>query len=314
MCGIGGIYRASEAPLPVQATLSLWEGLEGRGTDASGFALHWLDSDKPVVVKQPGATGLLQNRLSNFMGDGSNTRYVLLHTRFTTQGSTENNANNHPVVREGIVVTHNGVLYNDREVFQTLGVSPTADVDTEAINAALRHESPGWTLDNIDGSMSVAWVDETADSNIVHLMTNGGNPLVIARTTDNHIVWSSTLDILEESDFDIKTYFHASPFKVYSLHPDGAIRSDFVSEQREVANLGLWGHAASRRSYSASTCSVGVKGHKSKKKAQNKRRRVNQTTSNDIDFDWRQYMEENGYVEVYQGNQFVWVPASEVTL
>ena len=326
MCGIGGIYRASETPLPVQATLSLWEALEGRGTDASGFALHWRDSDKPVIVKQPGATDLLQNRLSNFMGDGTTTQYVLLHTRFTTQGSTENNANNHPVVRDGIVVTHNGVLANDRQVFDDLGVSPTADVDTEAINAALRHESPGWALDNINGSMSVAWVDSTTDSDTVHLMTNGRNPLVIARTTDNHVVWASTIDILEESDFTIKTYFHATPFKVYTIKPDGMIRSEFVSAERCAPDQGWWGHAASR----SQTTWTGFRGSKPKKKAQNKRKGAKKGKSSpklktpftlstqDLDdmddWDWRAYMESSGYVEVFRGGQWGWVPQEEVTL
>tara|TARA_B100001750_G_scaffold247523_1_gene273594 strand:+ start:3328 stop:4281 length:954 start_codon:yes stop_codon:yes gene_type:complete len=317
MCGIGGIYRASETPLPVQATLSLWKALEGRGTDASGFALHWLNSDKPVIVKQPGATGLLQNRLSQFMGDGTTTHYVLLHTRFTTQGSTENNDNNHPVVRDGIVVTHNGVLSNDREVFEALGVSPTADVDTEAINAALRCESPGWALDNITGSMSVAWVDSSTDSDKVHLMTNGRNPLVIARTTDNHIVWASTIDILDESDFEIKSYFHAQPFKVYTLSPDGGIRSDFVSEQRSHPNIGWFPHAASRKPYSTSSSQWGWKPKQPKSKRKNKRRGVKKDKSSPRSkarAEWVDRMEKEGFVEVWRNGSFRWVPKSEVTL
>ena len=77
-------------------------------------------------------------------------------------------------------------------------------------------------------------------------MTNGQNPLVIARTKSNHIVWASTKSILDDAGFDIKSFFHATPFKVYTLTPDGIIRSELVSEQRSKPDYGYALHAASR--------------------------------------------------------------------
>ena len=145
-----------------------------------------------------------------------------------------------------MIVTHNGVLFNDSNIMSQLGHSPVGEVDTEAINAGLRHESPGWVLDEVDGTMSIAWVDSTNAPNTVNLMTNGQNPLVIARTKSNHIVWASTKSILDDAGFDIKSFFHATPFKVYTLTPDGIIRSEMVSEQRSKPDYGYALHAASR--------------------------------------------------------------------
>ena len=266
----------------------------------------------------------MHKRLSKFIGTGETTQYVMLHTRFTTQGSTSNNINNHPVVSQGMIVTHNGVLSNDSDVLARLGVTPLGEVDTEAINAGLAHESPGWVLDEVDGSMSVAWVDSTKPD-IVNLMTNGLNPLVIARTKSGDVVWASTKSILDASKFKVKSFFHAQPFKVYSILPDGTIRSKVVSDQRGEPNYGWMGHAASRTSRvgrGLGTRLIGgsQNGRKAPRKATPVTVEVPGTISEDeldavgLDgYDWDEYMIEAGYSRVWKRNQWVWVPASEVS-
>jgi len=199
MCGIGGFYSTTGGSAPVESIEALWKALEGRGTHAAGFALNWRDSDEPIVRKKACRASKMTGELRRLCGSGDNTHYVMLHTRYTTQGSTDNNANNHPVVRDGIVLTHNGVLHNDDEVFAILDLERTAQVDTEAINASLRHLGTQWTVENVEGSMSIAWVDTQESTKTVHLMTNGNNPLVIARLTSGDIVWASTEDILWEA-------------------------------------------------------------------------------------------------------------------
>ena len=330
MCGIGGFYSCSGGSVPLEALKSLWRGLESRGTHAAGFALQWAEADKPVVCKQPGPGHRMHKRLSKLVGTGETTQYVMLHTRFTTQGSTNNNANNHPVVSEGMVVTHNGVLVNDSDILARLGVNPIAEVDTEAINAGLRHHSPGWVLDEVDGSMSVAWVDSTKSPDTVNLMTNGENPLVIARTTDLNIVWASTKSILDQSDFKIQSFFHAQPFKVYTISPDGIIRSEVVSAQRARADLGEFRHRASRVQWweMGDTTPTTPRGRQNGRKIPKKGKKVKPvivetpgTISEDEldavgldDYDWASYMRESGYERVWKRNQWVWVPAVEVRL
>ena len=245
MCGIGGFYKAGAGPVPVEAIKSLWVALEGRGRHAAGFALQWEDSDSPVVFKKKGPASRHLTKIDHFAGNGKNVKYTLLHTRFTTQGSVDYNGNNHPVVSHGMIVTHNGVLWNDGDIFSDLQASRLHQVDTEAINASLSLCGPGWTADNVRGSMSIAWVDEETPET-VFLMTNGNNPLVIGRTTDGHVVWASTKEILEQSDFVMSNVFHAMPFKLYSVSGDGAIRSRFVSDQRAEPDIPWQMHAAQR--------------------------------------------------------------------
>jgi hypothetical protein len=164
--------------------------------------------------------------------------YLLLHTRYSTHGSTTYNGNNHPVQGHGFIVTHNGVLQNDDETFQTLDVNRLHQVDSEAINATLRYSGVESVADELEGSISIAWVDET-DSTTVHLFTNGLNPLVIGRTVDGDIVWASGLHHLEQA-FEMASYFHAEPFKHYWVDTTQEIlpiRSEWVSTQRTTPTI-----------------------------------------------------------------------------
>ena len=238
MCGIGGMYVPNgKKPLSFDYVTRLFCNLEDRGTHAAGFSYRAKGSTHDIVVKQPGRASRLTDHLTSMLIHEKDTRYVLLHTRFTTQGSVEYNGNNHPVIGHDIVLTHNGVLWGEGKVFRQLGVDRLHDVDTEAINAALSRKSPGWVLDNIQGTMSIAWTDSRESQETVHLMTNGGNPLVIGRTKSGVIVWASTQNHLDDLDMD--TWFHATPFKHYTIHEDGKITSEYVSKQRKVSNKSL---------------------------------------------------------------------------
>ena len=232
--------------------------------------------------------------------------YCLLHTRFTTQGSIQNNGNNHPVVRDGIILTHNGVI-QDRPVYRHFDVTPIHQVDTEAIIVGLRHSNPTWVAENIQGSMSIAWVDCTKSTSIVNLMTNGRNPLVIARLRNGDIVYASCEYHLEE--FDISHSFNAVPFKVYKIDSEtGIIRSEFISDMRTMPSVHRpFTHAASYGNYVASTeTKWGVtsstpkrtpqKASKKKKKGTGRREPKNPFTRAQMSdlSDWESWFDDDG--------------------
>lgn len=230
MCGIGGFYKGSVGgETPTTLINNLWCSLENRGTHAAGIVVGWGGSDAPVSKKAAKSASECSKMLN--LAKGSNTQYVLLHTRYTTQGSTENNGNNHPVIGHGITLTHNGVLSNDKQIFNKLGVKRLHQVDTEAINAALSYKSPKWMIENVMGSMSLAWVETKENVNKVHLLTNGRNPLVIGRTKSNDIVWASTKTHLEQSGFDFVKIFDAIPYKQYTISEGGRISSSILSKK-----------------------------------------------------------------------------------
>lgn len=233
MCGIGGIYLpegVSFTPALRESLKDTWGALTDRGTHASGFSWSWLDSDKTHAWKAP-MSALEALDCDVFKRAGLLVRSMLLHTRYTTQGSTKNNGNNHPVLRDSITLTHNGVIWNDYEVFSHFGVERLHEVDTESLIVALRYGGVEWLCENVGGSFSLAWVDDTVSTQTVNLLTNGRNPLVIGRTVEGAIVWASGLHHLET--FTLESHFHALPFKHYTLNPSGVISSEWGSDRRE---------------------------------------------------------------------------------
>ena len=250
MCGIGGIYTAPGNNLPLTPLGSLWAALEDRGGHAAGVGWLYEDGDKVLVSKGVGeASDLI--RAGALKQVGSITRFAMLHTRYTTHGSVHNNGNNHPVVAQGIVLTHNGVVSNHTEVFRELGCTRRHQVDTESINAALRAGGPEAVYDLVQGSWSLAWVDVRESRETLNLMTNGRNPLVIGRTVDGDVVWASNLYHLDA--FDLQSSFNAQPYKVYTITEDAVIRSRFV----EGAPQDTYPTVLGRRSHAAAWGSVG---------------------------------------------------------
>ena len=251
MCGIGGIF-VGEQSIDLHKIEQLWSAIADRGTHASGFSFRWKNADMDIVWKRPISSRKAVSKGVFSSKVGGSLSYALLHTRYTTQGSTANNGNNHPVVSHDMIVTHNGVISNDREIFNQLESTRIHEVDTECINASLRIESPSWLIENVRGSMSIAWVDITQNQHEVNLLTNGRNPLVIGRTTQGHVVWASNLYHLEDS-FELDSHFNAQPNKIYTISQgieEPVITSRFISNERPQATvLRRNSHVASYGSY-----------------------------------------------------------------
>ena len=99
---------------------------EVRGTDATGIA--YVRDGSMVTYKKPKPA----HKVKLFFP--RDTRAVIGHTRFTTQGSEKRNCNNHPFKghcgKESFALAHNGVLYNDRELRREQHL-PTTPIETD---------------------------------------------------------------------------------------------------------------------------------------------------------------------------------------
>lgn len=69
----------------------------------------------------------------------NHAKICFVHTRAATKGSPDKNINNHPVFRkDGLyILVHNGVVHNDDDFFKETKITRQAEVDTEALVAAL---------------------------------------------------------------------------------------------------------------------------------------------------------------------------------
>jgi hypothetical protein len=123
------------------------------------------------------------------------TKMVLMHTRFATQGAAEKNENNHPVIYKDTYVTHNGVVYNDDWLFKTeLEEYPrVAEVDSIVFPTMI--EEWGWekirdSLKLVTGSYAVACIQPRKNPDEL-IIARGDSSPVHYYETNQALVWAS---------------------------------------------------------------------------------------------------------------------------
>jgi hypothetical protein len=134
MCGIFGVVTDSGVN---GADLSfIARHCMQRGRDSSG--LIWFKDDKYRVSRADyEITRLLKQT------DWSDSNVVMGHSRLITNGLNDNQ----PVVRDGFFVIHNGIIVNEDQVWNSIGVERRFQVDSEAIiGVALAHMRDGGGL------------------------------------------------------------------------------------------------------------------------------------------------------------------------
>jgi glucosamine--fructose-6-phosphate aminotransferase (isomerizing) len=121
VCGIFGFVGSQ--PLDRSSTKTLVDHAQQRGRDSSGLVIHETDgyhayrADLPIdrLLKRTPELGRV------FFG----------HSRLVTNGT----ADNQPVLRDQVVVIHNGIVVNEDAVWTEVGKEPALTIDTEVIPA-----------------------------------------------------------------------------------------------------------------------------------------------------------------------------------
>lgn len=203
MCGIGIISASPESALDAPRTLgALLTVLTARGSDASGYG--WRTADGVYYVKSAVPGGRQARRLAAHPDTVDGLKSAVVHTRYATLGAPEDNGNNHPVIRPGVVLVHNGHVSNHHEVFQAYRTDRKAVVDSEALAAIVEHEKPNTAavLDafgSVRGSAAVAWLDVNETDNVVHVARINGSPFFIGQTPDGTAIGASTVELLRSA-------------------------------------------------------------------------------------------------------------------
>jgi glucosamine--fructose-6-phosphate aminotransferase (isomerizing) len=182
MCGIVGyIGQGQDAQ---QVILDALRRLEYRGYDSAGVAIF--ESGQIAIRRAVGKLGNLESALRDRPISG---RVGVGHTRWATHGKpSERNA--HPHKAGSVVVVHNGIMENYRELRAELEVNGHAiasDTDTELIahliDARLRAGSDLVTAvreacARVVGSYAFGVLSETDPEHIV-VAKHGGSPIVL---------------------------------------------------------------------------------------------------------------------------------------
>lgn len=126
MCGIFGII----SPDAINRTKlkTLVKHARQRGRDSSGFVYYKNDSYHVTKAEHD------INRLSSEVRL-NNASIILGHSRLITNGLSDNQ----PVMRDDVILLHNGIIVNEDSVWQNTASTPQYQIDSETIIAAAHH-------------------------------------------------------------------------------------------------------------------------------------------------------------------------------
>jgi asparagine synthetase B (glutamine-hydrolysing) len=199
MCGIFGVVVGKDPRISAQFAGDVIEKLyrfsQTRGSEAAGLTVH--NGQTIDVLKQAGSVDafmastafqeLLQRAVAlyekNRDGDSAIGLAMTGHTRLVTNGFQSNEDNNQPVIANGTVGIHNGIIVNDAALWNKFReLTRRSDVDTEVLVNILRkffddkHDLAYATqkaFAEIQGAASIAFVFDVLDDLL--LATNTGS-------------------------------------------------------------------------------------------------------------------------------------------
>ncbi len=196
MCGIVG-YIGNKQALPI--LLNGLRRLEYRGYDSAGVCLY--NSEGLERVRQVGKIESLVNETKkhNLSGD-----FGIAHTRWATHGGvTEENAHPHFDCQNQIVLAHNGIIENYREIQDRLKSNHTfkSETDSEILAHLIEENYNGdfrraveVSLKQIRGTYGLAVMHKNHPNTLI--AARMGSPLVIGLGENEYYLASDATPML----------------------------------------------------------------------------------------------------------------------
>ena len=201
MCGIAGFSISDKDHRKIDCQVlakALALQIQRRGTDATGIAWSQHDDEGCGVYYMKDAVAA-----SEFVDSidqiAKHTRTAIIHTRYATKGSPENNDNNHPIIVGDTVGIHNGSIRNDDQIIAEVGTGRTGEVDTEAIFRLIDScDDPFAEFDRLEGSAAVAWLN-VHEPTLLNLCRIRTSPLWVGITEGDSFIFASTEQLLRSA-------------------------------------------------------------------------------------------------------------------
>ena len=206
MCGIAGYFCFGKNRPEKQILDNLLIETQRRGEDSTGVS--FIRNKKLVVYKSPLDASDFVEQHEEWNNLKLIPSYMVMHCRKTTQGSEDNNMNNHPVFRDGLAIVHNGVIYNDDDLYDKHEFKRDAEVDTEIILALLekhkkktKYDDLEKSLNELRGNFAVASIDLHKPNTLTLFRHN--NPLSFGLDQENEILYFASVEsILDDAIVD----------------------------------------------------------------------------------------------------------------
>ncbi len=179
-------------------TQALANAAEERGTDAAGIS--YVHDGKVAIYKRPKAAHKIHFNAPD------DTKAVMGHTRFATQGDKKKNYNNHPFAGHAdkeFAFAHNGVLYNDNTLRRDKHL-PDTHIETDSYIAVQLIEQQGKLdfdslrdmAEAVQGNFTFTVLDQTNSLYII----KGSNPMYLLNFQSLGLyVYASTESIMKKA-------------------------------------------------------------------------------------------------------------------
>ncbi len=221
MCGIFGIAVSNKSRYGNQEIKKLLARLallsEARGKESGGLAFRNPVKNNikvlraPVPVSELIRSSIYRETLAEWLDDfsGSNLSAsfaVIGHSRLVTNGTQMEDHNNQPVIKDGFVAVHNGIIVNADEIWKKYpALERRYEIDTEVMlslmmsnlneNCCLKASVKN-TFNEIYGTVSTGLISEVEP--VLLLATNNGS-LYTVSDGKGILVFASEFSILREA-------------------------------------------------------------------------------------------------------------------
>jgi glucosamine 6-phosphate synthetase-like amidotransferase/phosphosugar isomerase protein len=200
MCSLFGLLDCDGALTAYERRAilrSLSIACEARGTDATGIA--YFNSGNLTIRKAPVPARKLRFEVPKA------ARFIMGHTRMTTQGDAQHNYNNHPFEghagNSSFALAHNGVIWNDYALQKKLKL-PKTKIETDSYVAVQLLERSGELsvgsvaemCELLDGSFTITVLERNA-----LYIARGNNPICVYHFPKFGVyVYASTEELLQK--------------------------------------------------------------------------------------------------------------------
>jgi glucosamine--fructose-6-phosphate aminotransferase (isomerizing) len=244
MCGIFGLIANTQSGLTQSKCNQIIEKLfilsESRGKESAGIAIQNKNDKKIQVLKHsiPASKLIESTEYKQFYNNSVESAFtnqilsapigIIAHARLVTNGSQNNNNNNQPVIKNGSVLVHNGIITNVDELWKlNPDFKREFEVDTEVFISIIKHEiakgksiidATQFAYAKIDGTASTAVL--FSEYNKVLLASNNASLYyaqneekgILIFASENHILQTAIDELNLKSEFSISDSTWSEPF------------------------------------------------------------------------------------------------------
>jgi asparagine synthase (glutamine-hydrolysing) len=131
---------------------------------------------------------------------------------------------NQPIISDGVYLICNGEIYNYKEIYSQLEITPNTNSDCEAILHMYLRYGIEYTLQNLDGVFSFVLYDSNNKKGYIARDPYGVRPLYYG-IYDGYLVCASLLKQINELTPECYN-FNAGSYMSFDLHHDGVVHFD----------------------------------------------------------------------------------------